>query len=84
MNATKDMLTELDSLRKEHLDADIIALLTERLDIPAEHAMHLYYRSRLARQIDAGTYDIQALDSHYLVDDLLDNESDLFRGVDGK
>ncbi len=40
--------------------------------------MDIYYRSKLARQIEEGLYGIENLDYKYLVKDLLENESELF------
>lgn len=76
MIITKHTVEELADLRKEHLDADIIAKLADRLGIGVRQATGIYYRSRLAQQINDGTYDIQSLAADYLVDDLLRYESD--------
>ena len=41
-------------------------------------AMDAYYRSRLATQIANGLYGIENLDYKYLVEDLVENEPELF------
>ena len=77
MTITEQTISELSDLRREHLEADIISLLADRLHIDAQQATSLFYRSRLARQINDEKYDIQALDASYLVDDLLHYEPNL-------
>ncbi|MBR4417023.1 MAG: hypothetical protein IKS67_09645 [Victivallales bacterium] len=42
-------------------------------------AMDIYYKSRLARQINAGKYGIDNMDARYLAEDLLENEPELFK-----
>lgn len=79
MNITEQTIRQLDELRKEHVEADIIALLSNRLDVPVEKATDMYYRSDLARQINDGSYGIQALDATCLVDDLMRYELDAGR-----
>lgn len=76
MNITEQTIEQLAELRKEHVEADIIALLSSRLDVPVEKATDMYYRSDLARQVNDGSYDIQALDATCLVDDLMRYELD--------
>ena len=71
----------LESLLREHVDADIVARLAERLGLSAEDAMDRYYRSRLAASIADGACGMQYLAVDYLVDDLLLNEPELFADV---
>ncbi len=40
--------------------------------------MDVYYHSRLAKQIEQGAYGIENMDYKYLVQDLLENEPELF------
>jgi len=68
---------QLEAILKESLEKDITTLLAERLGLSVREAMDVYYRSKLSRQIDNGTYGIQYLDAVYLVEDLLENEPDL-------
>ncbi len=63
---------------KERLEERIISRLADVAGMPLERAMDVYYRSRLARQIAEGLYGIENLDYKYLVDDLIENEPELF------
>ena len=40
--------------------------------------MDIYYHSRLAEEIEQGTYGIENMDYKYLVQDLIENEPELF------
>lgn len=71
-------LSHLSELHLQHLETDIVEQLAARLNLDAEEALAIYYKSRLARQVAAGSYGIQNLDAAYLVDDLLENEPELF------
>ena len=75
MNA--QTLDKLEEVLKQNLEADIIALLAQRLQLDAETAIDLYYASELARQVDEGTFGIQYLSPQYLADDLIENEGKL-------
>lgn len=68
-------IPELASIRQQNLEAEIIALLTERLHISAEEATKLYYSSKLSNQIANDELGMRGLDAHYLVEDLLENEN---------
>lgn len=74
----KAAVPQLERLRKENLEAEIATLLAQRLDIDAAAALDVYYRSELSKQIAANAFGIQYLDAHYLVDDLMENEPELF------
>jgi len=69
---------QLEILLKESLEKDITSLLSERKGLTIREAMDVYYRSELSRQINKGSYGIQYLNAIYLVDDLLENEKNLF------
>jgi hypothetical protein len=69
---------KLESLYKEHLEADIITLIAERFEIEPAVAMSLYYQTKLSKQINDGTYGIQYLNSSNLLEDLLQNEVEIF------
>lgn len=43
--------------------------------------MDIYYNSRLAKQIEQGTYGIENMDYKYLAQDLIENEPDLFEDI---
>ena len=75
-------MDKLDKVYKELLEEKIINNLAEVKKMPLRQAMDLYYRSSLARQIDEGRYGIENLDYKYLVQDLIENESDLFDGIE--
>jgi hypothetical protein len=68
----------LESVYKEHLEADIISLIAERFEVEPTQAMNLYYQTKLSQQINDGTYGIQYLNSSNLLEDLLVNEAGLF------
>ena len=64
---------------KEMLEEDIISELSKRKDIPLRDAMDIYYKSKLSQQINDGSYGIENMDYRYLVQDLLENESELLK-----
>ncbi len=41
-------------------------------------AVHIYYQSKLAKQIEQGAYGIENMDYKYLAEDLIENEPELF------
>ena len=41
MRLTKNTLSELETLRKEHLESDIIELLAQRMNVPTATARDL-------------------------------------------
>ena len=63
---------------REELDERIIARLAEVKALPLDEAMDIYYRNRLSTQVANGTFGIDNLDYKYLVDDLIENEPNLF------
>lgn len=63
---------------KRNLEESIIAYLSETKKIELRISMDIYYRSRLAGQIADGMYGIENLDYKYLVQDLIENEPELF------
>lgn len=67
----------LEETLKERLEADIVIGLAQRLSLDEHEALKRYYKSRLATQIADGTLGLQYLDASYLIDDLLENESDV-------
>ena len=58
--------TELENFYREHLEEDIIANLSEKLNVSLDVAMRMYYQSALADKIHDGEYGIQYLDSEIL------------------
>ena len=63
---------------REELDERIIARLAEIKALTLDEAMDIYYRSRLSTQVAHGAFGIDNLDYKYLVDDLIENEPNLF------
>lgn len=69
---------QLADLYKQNLENDIILHLAEKKKIDVRTAFDIYYSSHLADQIADGTYGIDNLDAKYLVEDLIENEPELF------
>jgi hypothetical protein len=63
---------------KQNLEESIIAYLAEIKNLELRNSMDIYYRSKLAVQIAEGIYGIENLDYKYLVQDLIENEPELF------
>ena len=72
---------ELNVIYKRNLEQGIIEYLSDVKCISRETAMDIYYRSRLAEQIQEGMYGIENLDEKYLAEDLMENEPQLFEGL---
>jgi len=68
----------LDKTYKELLEEKIINQLAETKRIPIRQAMDIYYRSKLSQQINDSSYGIENMDYRYLVQDLIENEQELF------
>ena len=71
---------QLAEIYKEMLEEDIIAELARVKNISLRCAMDIYYNSRLSAQIGDGIYGIDNMDYRYLVQDLIENESELLNG----
>ena len=61
---------EIDIYR-ERLEERIIGYLAQTQGLTLDAAMDCYYRSRLAGQINAGTFGMDNLDYKYLAEDLV-------------
>ncbi len=70
---------ELDKTYKELLEEKIVNHLSEKKSIPVRQAMDIYYRSKLSQQINDSKFGIENMDYRYLVNDLIDNEPELFK-----
>ena len=68
----------IDYIYKQNLEESIIEYLSIEKNLELRQAMDIYYHSRLAKQIEQGTYGIENLDYKYLVQDLIENEPELF------
>lgn len=69
---------DLDSFYKQGLEENIILYLAEIKNISTRESMEIYYKSKLANEIFEGKYGIENLDYKYLVEDLIENEGELF------
>ena len=68
----------IDFIYKQNLEESIIEYLAGEKNLELRHAMDIYYQSRLAKQIEQGTYGIENMDYKYLAQDLIENEPELF------
>ena len=68
----------IDYIYKQNLEESIIEYLSIEKNLELRQAMDIYYNSRLAKQIEQGTYGIENMDYKYLVQDLIENEPELF------
>lgn len=69
---------DIDYVYKQNLEESIIEYLSKEKKLELRQAMDIYYRSRLAKQIEQGAYGIENMDYKYLVQDLIENEPELF------
>lgn len=67
----------IDTYRQD-LETAIIRELSRMKKMNLRTATDVYYSSRLSGQIAQGLYGIDNLDYKYLVDDLIENEPELF------
>jgi hypothetical protein len=70
---------DLEDQLKLALEAEIIEVVAQKKRLEIRMAMDIFYRSKLSEQINSGEYGIQYLSAHYLAEDLLENESELFQ-----
>ena len=64
---------------KQNLENDIINAISEMRKIDLRKAFDIYYSSKLAEQISNDSYGIENMDVKYLAEDLIENESELFK-----
>lgn len=69
---------DIDYVYKQNLKESIIEYLSKEKKLELRQAMDIYYQSRLAKQIEQGTYGIENMDYKYLVQDMIENEPELF------
>lgn len=69
----------LEFVYKQNLENNIIQHLSKIKKIDLRLVADIYYHSRLAEQICQGMYGIENMDYKYLVQDMIENEKDLFR-----
>ena len=70
---------ELTAVYRQNLEESIIACLAQTKSLDLRKAMDIYYQSQLAEQIHEGRYGIENMDYKYLVEDLIENEPELFK-----
>ena len=68
----------VDDIYKQNLEETIISYLSRVKNLELRQAMDIYYHSRLAEEIEQGTYGIENMDYKYLAQDLIENEPELF------
>lgn len=68
----------LEFVYKQNLEDNIIQYLSEIKKMDLRQATDIYYHSRLAVQISQGLYGIENMDYKYLVQDMIENERELF------
>ena len=71
----------IDYIYKQNLEESIIEYLSIEKNLELRQAMDIYYNSRLAKQIEQGTYGIENMDYKYLAQDLIENEPELFENI---
>ena len=69
---------QLEEVYKQNLENDIINAVSEMKGLDLRKAFDIYYSSKLAEQILNDSYGIENMDSKYLAEDLIENESELF------
>ena len=68
----------LEFVYKQNLEDDIIQYLSEVKKMDLRQAIDIYYHSRLAEQISQGMYGIENMDYKYLVQEMIENEPEIF------
>lgn len=71
----------IDYIYIQNLEESIIEYLSIEKNLELRQAMDIYYNSRLAKQIEQGTYGIENMDYKYLAQDLIENEPELFEDI---
>jgi hypothetical protein len=66
-----EKVAQLSELHAINLERDIINILAERLKLPPQKAMELFYNSEIANLIANNTYGICYLSPQYLAEELL-------------
>lgn len=69
---------QLEEVYKQNLEDDIINAISEIKGIELSRAFDIYYSSKLAEQVEKGSYGIENMDARYLAEDLIENEPELF------
>lgn len=69
---------KLDAYYIQCLEEDIIQYLALKKKIDVRKSMDIYYNSKLSLLIEQRQYGIENMDYKYLVEDLIENEPELF------
>lgn len=70
---------DLDEYYIQCLEENIIKYLSFRKKIDIRKSMDIYYNSKLSTVIECQKYGMENMDYKYLVEDLIENEPELFR-----
>ena len=73
MNVTGKTVSGLDGFLKEHLEADVIAVIAERRGLSTAETMGVYYASKVAEAVSEGKLGLQYLPADYLADEIIGN-----------
>ena len=66
----------MEEMRLTHLEAQVLAILSERTGMDAESALKCWYDSDLCAAVERNEYGLQYLDANYLVEELLRRASE--------
>ena len=69
---------DLDEYYIQCLEEEIIKYLSLKKKIDIRKSMDIYYKSNLSMMIECQQYGIENMDYKYLVEDLIENEPELF------
>lgn len=69
---------DLDGYYIQSLEEEIIKYLSLKKKIDIRKSMDIYYKSKLSVMIECQQYGIENMDYKYLVEDLIENEPELF------
>ena len=69
---------DLIKVHHQLLEEDIVNTIAEVKKIDIRKALDIFYRSRLVKEIEAGLYGLDCMDSKWLAYDLIENEPELF------
>ena len=70
------------SVHHQLLAEDVVNCLAEIKGIDLRKALDIYYRSRLACQVEEGVYGLDCMSPKWLAEDLIENEPELFENAD--
>ena len=59
------------------LEEDIVRCLAELKNMDLRQSLDVFYKSRLAKEVEDGSYGIDCMSPRWLAEDLIENESEL-------